>query len=144
MGVTLECGVTLSDVLYHRGTQRYSQITHTWPSKTMVDNQEHPRNSDEFIGSSSLATAFTTQTLSQDIYKQRECGSATRTRRTVCFHRNCPSNKESRFQQFGRDDGSHAAVLASHRTCPHKCAPRHHGHAEATRCSKTVITLNTS
>jgi hypothetical protein len=34
----------------------------------MDDNHEHHRNSNEFIGSLPLATAFTTKTLSQDIY----------------------------------------------------------------------------
>jgi hypothetical protein len=37
----------------------------------MDDNHEHHRNSDEFIGCSSLPTAFITQASSQDIYKQR-------------------------------------------------------------------------
>jgi len=34
----------------------------------MGDNHEHHRNSNEFIGSSPLTTAFTTKTSLQDIY----------------------------------------------------------------------------
>ena len=54
-GATLKCGVTLADFLYHGGTSKYPQITHTWASKKNTTTMNIARKSDEFIASSSLA-----------------------------------------------------------------------------------------
>ena len=86
----------------------------------MDNNHEHHRNSNEFIGSLSLATAFTTQTSLQPPPNHTDVAVRQELVALSVFIGNCPSNKESQFQQFIRDDGSYAAVLASHRTHPHK------------------------
>ena len=90
----------------------------------MDDNHEHHRNSDEFIGSSYLMTAFTTQTSLQPPPNHANVAVWQELVALSVFIAKCPFNKESRFQWFGRDNGSYVAVLASHRTCHHKRIPR--------------------
>ena len=85
MGVTLSCGMTLADFLYHRGTWRYPPITHPHASKIINDNHKHCHNSDEFINSSSLTLMLTTQSSLHNTLKPREHARATSTCHTVCF-----------------------------------------------------------
>ena len=90
----------------------------------MDDNREHHRNSDEFVGSSSLVTAFTTQTSLQPPPNHANVAVRQELVALSVFTANCSSDKECRFQRFGRDDGLYVAVLASYRTRPHKRIPR--------------------
>jgi len=90
----------------------------------MDDNHEHHRNSDEFIGSSSLVITFTTQTSLQPPPNHANVEVLQELVALSVFIANCPSGKEYQFQPFGCDHGLYVTVLASHRTHPHKRSPK--------------------
>ena len=69
-------------------------------------------NSNEFIGSSSLATAFTTQTSLQPPPNHANVAVQQELVVLSVFIANCPSDKDSRFQRFGCDNGLYAVVAS--------------------------------